>query len=60
MKEARAFVKDCALNSEFWERRAESKGYHLGNVDTIQLVVEGECLQDWFPKWANAILRRLE
>lgn len=53
MKEARAFVKEYAMRSDYWEQRAESKGWHIGNVDTIQLLVDGECLQDWFPKWAT-------
>lgn len=53
LKEARAWVKYTGLDANFWDRRAESKGWHKRNVATLQLDVDGECLQDWFPEWTT-------
>lgn len=53
VKQARQWVKECGLDSGFWERRAESAGFGERNVDTIQLHIDGECTADWFPKWAS-------
>lgn len=53
MKEARQWVKDCGLRADYWDRSAEVVGFHKDGVATIQLLVNGECLQDWFPAWSQ-------
>jgi hypothetical protein len=51
LKEARQWVKETGLDADFWDRGAEVPGWHFLNVDTLRLLVDGNCLQDWFPKW---------
>lgn len=53
MKDARKWVKDAGLSPAYWENASESEGYHIRNVQTLQLHVNGEIIQDWFPKWAS-------
>lgn len=53
MKEARRFIKDAMLEASFWDRRAEVAGY-AANIQTVQLVVNGEIIQDWFPEFKAA------
>lgn len=49
VKEAVLWVKQCGLNADYWDRRAEVKDWHIGNVATIQLLRDGEVERDWFP-----------
>lgn len=49
-KEARKFIKECMLDPEWWDRRAEREGYHE-QVYRIDLVVDGDVIQEWFPKF---------
>lgn len=49
MKEARQWVKDACLNPSYWDRRAESVGWAVENVWTVQLLKNGDCVEDWFP-----------
>ena len=51
MKEARAFVKECALDASYHDRCAESEGWAKRIVHTVQLLKNGECVQDWFPEF---------
>lgn len=53
MKDARLWVKQCGLCPKFWDRRAESDDFHKREVATLQLLVDGEIRQDWFPDWAD-------
>lgn len=50
-KEAKQWVKDACLDPAFWDRRAESVGWAAENVRTVQLLKDGECVQDWFPQF---------
>ena len=56
VKEAKAWVKDCAMSRDFWTRRAESGTFAAQNVDTIQLHCDGEIIADWFPQFASAVI----
>lgn len=49
LKQARGWVKDVLLRADYWDRLAESEGYAAREVFTIQLLKNGECVQDWFP-----------
>ena len=51
LKEARAWVKNWGLSKEYWERSSESEGWAERNITTLQLHKNGECIQDWFPKF---------
>jgi len=51
MKEARQWVKDAGLDARYWDRGAEIDGYHKDNVALLSLVVDGDCIQQWTPKW---------
>jgi len=52
IKEAKAWVKECGLSISYWDRSSESPGWAARNIDTIQLLKNNECIQDWFPKFA--------
>lgn len=51
VKEARAFAKRARSDSHSWDSSAELEGWHLGNVDEIRLVCDGECLDSWYSDW---------
>jgi hypothetical protein len=55
LKEARAWVKECGLNRDFWNRSYErDENYDTAardNIHTLQLLKNGECVQDWFPNF---------
>lgn len=52
IKEAREWVKTCGLSREFWNRLYENyDGAASDNIHTIQLLKNGECVQDWFPEF---------
>lgn len=55
LKEARAWVKECGLKASYWNRRYERDQDYDGaardNIHTIQLLKDGECIQDWFPEF---------
>ena len=53
IKDATRWVKDCGLSKAYWDRRAERDGYAEDNVHTIQLWVDGECRNDWFPDFTK-------
>lgn len=53
VKEAKAWVRNCALSADYWEMASESKGYAARNVATVRLMADGECLDDWFPTFAE-------
>jgi hypothetical protein len=51
MKEAREFVK-YYLSKEYWNRSSETEtGYK--DCALISLFKNGECVQEWTPKWAK-------
>lgn len=51
VKDAKVFVKECGLMAGYWDQRAESQGWAGRNIETIQLLVNGECRKDWFPEF---------
>lgn len=51
VKAAREWVKTCGLRAEYWDRAAESPGFAARSVHTLQLRVDGDCRQDWFPNF---------
>ena len=50
VKQAKTWVKDCLLEQSWWDRLAENKTFAL-DVYTIQLKVNGEIRDDWFPEF---------
>ena len=51
IKEARQFIKECALDARYHDRSAEVDGWAKRNVHTVQLLKDGTVVQDWFPKF---------
>lgn len=51
LKEAKAWIKECGLSKSYWERLSESPGWAERNIHTLRLLKNGECVQDWFPKF---------
>jgi hypothetical protein len=55
IKEAREWVKTCGMSREFWNRLYErDENYDSAakdNIYTVQLLKNGECIQDWFPEF---------
>lgn len=54
IKEAKAWVKDTLLDRGYWDRLAENKTF-AEEVETIQLIVDGEIHSDWFPEFKAAL-----
>lgn len=50
IKEARAWVKDAFLHRSYWSKLAENDAF-ADDIDTIQLLVNGEIHSDWFPEF---------
>lgn len=51
VKEAKQFAINYACSESYWTQASESADYAKNNVHTIQLHKNGECVQDWFPKF---------
>lgn len=51
IKEAKAFVKECALDSHYHDRLSELEGWAKRNVHSVQLLKNGECEREWFPEF---------
>jgi hypothetical protein len=51
VKEAKVWIKECAMSKDYWTRRAESESFAAQSVDTIQLHCDGEIIEDWFPEF---------
>jgi hypothetical protein len=49
-REARNWVKENGLRRDYWVDRSESEDYP-STIRTIQLLVNGEIRDDWFPKF---------
>ncbi len=50
IKQAQEMIKEAYLNPGYWDRRAEQSGY-AENIQTVQLLVNGEVHSDWFPNF---------
>jgi len=53
IKEAKAWVKETLLDRGYWDRLAENCSF-AEEIDTIQLLVDGEIHSDWFPEFKAA------
>jgi hypothetical protein len=53
IKDAREWVTTRGLDPAYWDRRAEVAGW-AEQIDTIQLLVDGDVHSDWFPKFKCA------
>lgn len=53
IKEAKAWVKETLLDRGYWDRLAENSTFAT-EIDTIQLLVNGEIHTDWFPEFKAA------
>lgn len=55
MKDARKWVKEAGLSKAYWNNRGDSEtdydGWAARNVHTLQLMKNGECVEDWFPEF---------
>jgi hypothetical protein len=51
VKEAKRFAIYSAYSADYWRMASESPDYAKNNVHTVQLHKNGECVQDWFPKF---------
>jgi hypothetical protein len=49
-REARNWVKENGLRRDYWADRSESEDYP-STIRAIQLLVNGEIRDDWFPKF---------
>jgi hypothetical protein len=52
VKQAKAWVKETALDRSYWVRHSESNDYPE-KIRTIQLVCDGDIIMDWFPAWGT-------
>ena len=52
-KEAKAWVKETLLDRRYWDRLAENHSF-AEEINTIQLMVDGEIHSDWFPEFKAA------
>ena len=50
MKEARGFFRKVSKDRSFWVRHAESEAFPA-QIETIQLLKNGEIIDDCFPCW---------
>lgn len=50
IREAREWVNECGRSRDWWARLAESNDF-VRRVKTVRLMVNGECIDDWFPCW---------
>lgn len=52
IKEAKAWVKGTLLDRGYWDRLAENNTF-AEEIDTIQILVDGEVHSDWFPEFKS-------